>query len=170
MLRKSIPFDELTVKFHHFWDSQWLVLTCGDFTKQHFNSMTVSWGSLGTMWNKPFAQVVVRPTRYTYQFMEQYDNFTLCAFSSTYRKALEYLGAKSGRDVDKIVGSGLTSIASSIISSPCYAEAEMVIECRKIYWQDMEPSHFLNPEIENHYSEKNYHRIYYGEIIAIFGK
>ena len=78
--RQPIPFDDLQVRTHHLWNKQWLLLTAGDFEAGRFNSMTIGWGSLGTMWGRPFAQVVVRPTRYTYEFMEKYDSFTVRVF------------------------------------------------------------------------------------------
>ena len=69
MVLQTIPFEKLNVNSLDLWMNQWLLLTCGDFASQDFNTMTVAWGSFGTMWNKPFAQVVVRPVRYTYKFM-----------------------------------------------------------------------------------------------------
>jgi len=168
MTRKQIPFDEFLVKAHHLWAQQWLLLTAGDFAAGQFNTMTVGWGSLGTMWGKPFAQIVVRPTRYTYEFMERYDTFTLCAFPENHRQALQLLGTKSGRDGDKIAEAGLTPIASTQVAAPGFAEAELIVECRKIYWADMDPAHFLDPSIEKNYPQKNYHRIYFGQIVAIW--
>lgn len=168
MNRIQIPIEKFQVKSHSLWDEQWFLLTSGDFQKGHFNTMTVSWGSLGTMWNKPFAMVVVRPTRYTYQFMEQYETFTLSAFSEQYRKALNLLGSKSGRGGDKIAESGLTPEAATMVAAPCFTEAELVLECKKIYWDDYDPAHFLDPAIDRMY-RSDYHRIYFGEILAING-
>jgi flavin reductase (DIM6/NTAB) family NADH-FMN oxidoreductase RutF len=170
MTHTPIPFDELLVKTHHLWDKQWLLLTSGDFSAGRFNAMTVGWGSLGTMWGRPFAQVVVRPIRYTYQFMEEHDTFTLCAFPEDCRSALQLLGTKSGRDGDKITEAGLTPIASTRIAAPGFAEAELIIECRKIYWDDLDPARFLDSSIERHYPQKAYHRIYFGQIVAIWGE
>ena len=169
MTHQSIPFDELLVRSHYLWEHQNLLLTAGDFAAGRFNTMTVGWGSLGTMWGRPFAQVVVRPVRYTYQFTEQYDTFTLCALPARWRSAVQLLGTKSGRDGDKIAESGLTPIASTHVAAPCFAEAELVIECRKIYWDDIVPEHFLDPAIHQHYPNKDYHRAYFGEIVAIHG-
>ena len=168
MTRIPIPPEKFLAKSHSIWDDQWFLLTSGDFQKGHYNTMTVSWGSLGNMWNRPFAQVVVRPTRYTFSFMEQYETFTLCAFPEEHREALNLLGAKSGRDVDKIAEAGLTPEAASVVAAPCFVEAELVLECKKIYWDDYDPSHFLDPRINDHYRQ-NYHRIYFGEILAITG-
>jgi flavin reductase (DIM6/NTAB) family NADH-FMN oxidoreductase RutF len=167
--RKQIAFADLTLRSIHLWDRQWLLLTAGNFAQGRFNTMTVGWGSLGTMWGRPFAQVVVRPSRYTYQFIEQHEAFTLCAFSEVYRPALQLLGTRSGRDGDKVAQSGLTPIASTKIAAPGFAEAELILECRKIYSDDMRPAQFLAPDIDANYPARDYHRIYFGEILAILG-
>lgn len=171
MTLSPLHIDDLQIRSHHLFNTQWLLLTCGDFSKNDYNTMTVSWGSLGTIWNRPFAQVFVRPSRYTYTFIDRYDNFTLSALPETYRKALSLLGSKSGRDGDKIAESGLTPIASTTVSSPAFAEAELVIECRKIYWQDMDKTHFLDAQIESrNYAKGDFHRIYFGEITAVLAR
>jgi flavin reductase (DIM6/NTAB) family NADH-FMN oxidoreductase RutF len=169
MERKPIDVSDLLVRCHHLWAEQWLLLAAGHFAKGEFNAMTVGWGSLGTMWGRPFAQVVVRPSRYTHAFMERHESFTLCAFPQNRREALALLGSKSGRDGDKIAESGLTPAASSRVEAPCFVEAELVIECRKTYWQDMDSAHFLDPAIAENYPQKDYHRIYFGEILAVSG-
>jgi len=170
MTRRLISTEDLVVKVHHLWAKQWLLLTAGDFSTSDFNTMTVGWGSLGTMWGKPFAQVVVRPVRYTYEFIERFDTFTLSAFEARYRRALNLVGTQSGRDGDKIAEAGLTPIPSTRVAAPGFAEAELILECRKIYWDDMEPGHFLDPVIESNYPQKDYHRIYFGEILAAYGE
>jgi flavin reductase (DIM6/NTAB) family NADH-FMN oxidoreductase RutF len=164
-----IPFDKFIARPHDLWNNRWLLLTCGDYSEKTFNTMTVAWGSMGTMWNKPFVQVVVRPSRYTYQFMEKYKTFTLCVFPEKHRDALQLLGSRSGRDSDKIRESGLTPIACQKIDAPGFAEAELIIECRKIYFDDMAADHFLDSDITSHYPEKDHHRIYFGEIIRVSG-
>jgi flavin reductase (DIM6/NTAB) family NADH-FMN oxidoreductase RutF len=169
MERQSIAVDRFHVRAHSLWEDQWFLLSSGSFDQQDFNSMTVAWGSLGVMWHKPFAQVVVRPVRYTFGFMERFDSFTLCAFPASARKALQVMGTRSGRDGGKIAASGLTPVRSTVVAAPSYAEAELVLECRKIYSQDMDPQHFLDPEIERNYPQHDYHRIYFGEVLAIQG-
>ncbi|MDD3179651.1 MAG: flavin reductase [Opitutaceae bacterium] len=169
MNRKSIPVDDLGTRFHHLWNSQWFLLTAGDFTTRDFNTMTVSWGSLGVMWNRPVAQVVVRPVRHTFGFLERHATFTLCAFPERYHEALVLLGSKSGYDGDKIAESGLTPQGASVVAAPVFAEAELVLECRKIYSDDFNPARFLDPSIASNYPNKDYHRIYFGEIVAIAG-
>jgi flavin reductase (DIM6/NTAB) family NADH-FMN oxidoreductase RutF len=165
----SIPIHDFVTRIHNLWDRKWFLLTAGDFEKNHFNTMTVSWGYFGIMWNKPIAVVVVRPSRFTYGFMEQYNTFTLSAFDKKFRKDLNLLGSKSGRDGDKIAETKLTVSPSEIVEAPNFKEAELVIECRKIYWDDFKPENFLNPKIEKNYPSKDYHRMYFGEIELIKG-
>jgi len=165
---EEIDAAQLQVRNAGIWLKQWLVLTSG--TLDDFNAMTVGWGSMGGMWGRPFVQVVVRPTRHTRRYMEQYPTFTLCAFPGRCREALTVLGTKSGRDSDKIAESGLTVVRSKLVEAPAYEEAELILECRKIYWQDMDPGHFLDPAIEENYPGKDYHRIYYGEIMRAAGE
>jgi flavin reductase (DIM6/NTAB) family NADH-FMN oxidoreductase RutF len=170
MTRQSITIYELVMQPFKQFDKCWFLLTTGDFSTGQFNSMTVSWGSIGYIWRRPIMHVVVRPTRHTFQFMETHDSFTLCAFSEEHRDALSLLGTKSGRDGDKIKESGLTPIASVITAAPGYDEAELIIECRKIYWGDIDPQHFLAEDISQHYELSDYHRFYYGEILHISGE
>jgi flavin reductase (DIM6/NTAB) family NADH-FMN oxidoreductase RutF len=164
-----IPIAEFIHRPYHLWELQWLLLTSGDFATGEYNTMTVAWGSFGVMWGKPFAMVVVRPTRHTYMFMEKYETFTLTAFSEQYRKALQVLGSRSGRDGDKIAEAELTPIPGIRVAAPAFAEAELVIECRKTYWDDFKPEHFLDAGIQKNYPGHDYHRMYFGEIVAAAG-
>jgi flavin reductase (DIM6/NTAB) family NADH-FMN oxidoreductase RutF len=169
MERQSIPFEGFNTNFVQLFDKQWLLLASGDLSTRQFNAMTISWGSLGYMWGRPFVQVMVRPQRYTFEFMEHYPTFSVCAFPPEYRQALSLLGTRSGREGDKLGTAGLTPIAASCIQAPIFEEAELVIECRKIYWQDIDPNNFLNPDIAKNYPIQDYHRLYYGEILALEG-
>ena len=86
---KEINITDLPLKVVDLWMNQWLLLTSG--TMDNCNMMTVAWVSIGCMWSKPFAQIVVRPQRHTRQFMDSTDSFTLCAFPDEYREALQEL-------------------------------------------------------------------------------
>ena len=167
MKRKIINPKELELKSFDVWENDWFLLTAGDLEKGEFNTMTVAWGSIGSMWSKAFVQVVVRPSRYTLKFMEKYDTFTLTRFPKEYRKALAYLGSTSGRDVlNKHEVAGLTPIAVPKIKAPGFKEADLIIACKKNYWQDMDETHFLDKDIIKKYpGETDFHRIYFGEIL-----
>lgn len=169
MTIETIDIRSFTAKSFDLFDGGWFLLTAGSFADRKFNTMTVSWGFLGTMWNRPVAQVVVRPTRYTCEFIEASPDFTLCAFPAENRKALSLLGSKSGRDGDKITEAGLTPCPASLTASPAFAEASLVIECRKIYSDAFDPRGFIDPAINDNYSGNDYHHIYIGEVLAIRG-
>ncbi len=169
MQRKPIPVDSFMTQAHSLWSKKWLVLCSGNFTNGTYNAMTVGWGSFGTMWGKPFAQVVVRPSRHTFQFMEKHDTFTLSVLPEELRPALQLLGSKSGRDGDKIAEAGLTPSSSTQVTAPSFKEAELIIECRKTYWDDFDPEKFIDTAIDAFYKESDYHRIYYGEVLAVSG-
>jgi flavin reductase (DIM6/NTAB) family NADH-FMN oxidoreductase RutF len=168
MILQKIDYNQLNLNILSTWHHDWFLLTAGDFASGAYNTMTVSWGSIGVIWNKPFVQVMVRPHRYTYPFIERYPTFTLSVFSERYRPALNLLGTKSGRDGNKIAEAGLTPIASSVVAAPAFAEAELVLECEKMYYTDLDPSHFLAAHIAQHY-KGDFHRLYYAEIKAIAG-
>ena len=160
MTRKPIAPEALVLKPHDLWANRWLLLAAGDFRKKQFNAMTIGWGSFGIMWGKPFAQAVVRPSRYTHDFMEKHRTFTLSVFPQQYQEALQLLGAKSGRDCDKIAESGLTPVASTKVDAPSFAEAELVVECRTIYRTEMDPKGFMDAGIMANYpGERNFQTI-----------
>jgi flavin reductase (DIM6/NTAB) family NADH-FMN oxidoreductase RutF len=115
------------------------------------------------------AMIVVRPTRHTHGFLERYDTFTLSSFPETLHPALDYCGSHSGRDGDKAKAAGITPVAARKVKAPAFAEADLVVECRKIYFDDLEPRQFLADWIEANYPNKDYHRMYFGEILAIAG-
>jgi flavin reductase (DIM6/NTAB) family NADH-FMN oxidoreductase RutF len=169
MKRTEIKITDFKTEIFNLWAEQWLLLTAGEMEHDAFNCMTVAWGSIGYMWNKPFVQVVVRPTRYTYNFIERHDTFTLAAFGNEYKKELGYLGRASGKDENKIQKSGLTAVISKIVACPSYKEAELMIECRKIYSTRFTPQEFIDPSIDSSYPQKDYHSVYFGEVVYIEG-
>ncbi len=144
---------------------RWALITAG--TKKHCNTMTASWGGLGVLWGKNVATIYVRPQRYTYEFVEQSGYFTLAFFGPEYRNALTLCGSRSGRDVDKVKECGFT-VAEGAGGAPYFEEADLVLVCKKAYWQDIDPSHFVDGEIDGAcYPAKDYHRMYIGEIVEV---
>jgi flavin reductase (DIM6/NTAB) family NADH-FMN oxidoreductase RutF len=163
----TIKAKDLVLPAIDIWFKRWFVLTAGDMQK--FNSMTVAWGSIGGMWEMPFVQVVVRPTRHTFNFMNESETFTLCLFPPKFRKDLAIIGSRSGRDGDKIALTRLTPIKSTAVAAPCFKEADLVIECRKIYWQDLDDRNFLSAKIAVQYPQMDFHRVFFGEMLRIRG-
>jgi flavin reductase (DIM6/NTAB) family NADH-FMN oxidoreductase RutF len=143
--------------------NRWMLITAGN--KESFNCMTAAWGGFGYLWYKPVTFIYIRPQRYTRQFVEKHDHYTLSFFDPAYRNALNYCGSHSGRDVDKMKATGLKPFTTQN-GNIAYEQARLVIECRKLYYEDVDPDHFLDPGLREVYPAKDYHRIYTGEVIA----
>ena len=140
----------------------WMLISAG--SPEKFNSMTASWGGIGFMWNKPVAFAVIRPTRYTFEFVESRKRFTLSFFSQNYKKALGIFGSKSGRDCDKVAESGLTPFFTES-GAPAYEEAKLILDCSAIYSQTLDESAFLDSEaLKKWYSFDPLHKLYVAEI------
>ena len=169
MKRQSIDPSRFRLPVFQSWDEESFLLTSGDLASGEFNTMTVGWGAFGVMWKRPMALVVVRPTRHTRKYMEEYRDFTLSGFGTEQREAVAFCGSHSGKDVDKVARTGLTPVASSRVAAPGFEEAELIVECRKMYWDDFDPARFLGGFIEANYPKKDYHRMYLGEVLAVSG-
>lgn len=141
----------------------WALLSAG--TPDHWNTMTVSWGGVGEMWGRDAAFVFVRPQRYTYQLMQEQEYFTL-AFGLP-KETLALCGKVSGRDGNKIAQAGLTVQTEGDAVFP--AEAELVLVCRKMHAQDLDPAGFAQSRIADYY-DGDYHRMYIGEIVQCYRK
>lgn len=148
--------------------SDWALVTAGDHVEQ--NTMTVSWGGVGVMWNYPVAIVVIRPQRYTFEFTERCDKLTLSFLPEQYRKALTYCGTHSGRDEDKISNAGL-SVTFTEEDTPAIAEARLVLECRKLYTDTIKADNFIEQGIvERWYPESDFHKVYVLQITNAYIK
>ena len=165
---KAIDPTELTQNPFSLIGEQWMLVTAG--TADKCNTMTASWGGVGVMWGKPCATIYLRPQRYTKEFVDAGEYFTLSFLPEEYRKALGYCGSKSGREVDKFKECGLTVAAAQ--GAPYVEEAELVLVCKKRYAQPMSPE-FLTGERDiqsRWYPENDWHTLYIGEIVEAFVK
>ena len=145
----------------------WALLTAGD--ADGWNTMTVSWGGLGELWGKDVAFVFVRPQRYTKEFIDGSEYFTLSFFDESYKGALRVCGSKSGRDVDKAGETGLTPVFEN--GTTHLNEAKLVLVCKKLYAQNMTPDCFVDKStIDDNYKANDFHTSYVGEIIKVLKK
>lgn len=164
---KIISPEDIKGNPFHIIGKGWLLITAG--SSESYNTMTASWGSMGVLWHKNVCTIYVRPQRYTFEFIEKNEIFTLSFFNGEYRDALKFCGSKSGRDYNKAEETGLTAVSTEM-GSVSFQEASLVIECRKIYHQDINPENFLDDSINGNYPSSDYHRIYTGEIINVYSK
>ena len=140
----------------------WMLLTVAD--GEGANTMTVSWGCIGVLWNKPVAICYIRPQRYTYGLAEQATHLTLSNCPESYRDVLAFCGRASGRDCDKFKETGLTCAHTSN-GVPYPEQASTVLVCRKLYADDLRKSAFLEADlIPKCYPSEDFHRFYICEI------
>ena len=148
------------------FNKKWALVTAGSI--DNHNSMTISWGEMGTLWGKPVVTVYIKPCRYTHEFMEKNEYFVVSFFKEEYKKSLGIMGSKSGRDSDKDALSGLTPIEYKGLT--IYKEAETILICKKIYQNDLEINRIPEEERECHYKEQAPHTMYIGEVVEITSK
>lgn len=165
MAFKSIKPEELSENPFQMIGAEWMLVTAG--TLDSYNMMTASWGGLGVLWHKPVAICFARPQRYTREFLERESSFTLSFFGLGLRDQLALCGTQSGRDINKMAVDGLTPFATPA-GSVAFREATVVLDCRKIYFGDILPEGFLSPDIAECYPDKDYHRMYIGEVSECF--
>lgn len=156
----KILAEEINQNMFELIGREWMLISAG--TPEKFNTMTASWGGIGVLFQKHIAWCVIRPVRYTYEFVEENDCFSLSFFGSEHKKSLSYCGSVSGRDEDKIAGSGLTPAFEEGV--PYFEEAKMVLICRKLYFQDMIPENVPGAVQEQWYPNEDFHRFYFAEI------
>jgi len=146
----------------------WALLTAGD--KADYNTMTISWGELGCLWNLPVCTVFVRPCRYTYGYMEKNNSYTVCLFDKTeHRQALGLLGSKSGRDMDKVAASGMTPI--EVDGLMAFEEARAILVIDKLYDVQFDAARVPAEIMGTNYktvAPDDLHRIYFGKIKAAY--
>lgn len=162
---KRIDPNQLVVRPFELIETEWALLVSGT---ERPNPMTVGWGGLGTLWRKPVATIYVRPTRHSFSLLEAHPEFTLNFLPKKHHGALEICGSVSGRDKDKWKETGLHPLASDQVQTPRVAEAHLSLECRVLASEDFDPKRFLDAEIEALYPSSDYHRIYFGEVLAVW--
>ena len=164
---RSIRPEELEKNVFHMIGKEWLLVTAEKEGK--FNTMTASWGGLGVIWGAPAATCYIRPQRYTKEFVDREEYFTLTFFGEEWRKALSLCGSKSGRDTDKVKECGIT-VKTAACGAPYFEEAELVLVCRKRFAQDMDPANIPQDIKEKWYPNQDYHTMYIGEIVEALKK
>ncbi len=160
---KEINYKEMRFNPFNLIGGEWMLVTAGD--ENSCNTMTASWGHLGCLWghNDPTAVIYLRPSRYTKEFVDREDYFTLCVMDKSFKKQMAYLGSVSGRDEDKIGKAGLTPVYAD--NTVYLEEAKLVLVCKKLYQSELQESGFLYQDtIDANYPQRDFHTMYVGKI------
>lgn len=163
----NIDPKELDVNFFKAIDKQWMLITAGD--KSGLNTMTASWGGTGVIWNKDVSFAFIRESRYTREFVDSNEYYTLSFFGGNMMKELTFCGRNSGRDTDKLAETGLLPVFDE--AAPYFEQAELVLVCKKLYRSKMSKEGFVDPSYaDKFYSDNDWHYAYIGEIVKVLKK
>lgn len=149
--------------------NDWTLITSGKGDK--VNVMTASWGGLGVLWGKPISTCFLNPSRYSITTMDEGDTYTISFYTAAYKDVLQYCGSNSGRNTDKIKGSGLTPIKTPS-GATAFAEAWLILECKKIVAQPISEAAVKidKSELSEDYYKNGFHKMYIGEILNVWVK
>ena len=161
-----MDFQDKSYDVFRMFNDRWALVTAG--TAEHYNTMTIAWGSLGTIWGPPhkgrsIVTVYVSPARYTHEFLEESEYFTVSFFPEEYRRDLSLLGSRSGRDGDKVAQTGLTPVA--LEHGVDFAQAELSFVCRKLYAHQFEKEQVPQEVADWIYTRVPPHTMFIGEIV-----
>ncbi len=162
----STEVSKLDTNFFNAIGNDWMLITAGNTDK--INTMTASWGGSGVLWGKNVTFAFVRQSRYTLEFLDKNDYYTLSFFGGNLKKELAYCGKYSGRDVDKIKETGLIPVNENIDGSNAtyFEQAELVLVCKKLYKQTIGLDGFIDESIiDAQYSNGDLHEMFVGEIV-----
>ncbi len=179
---KKLGFTEVSTEMLNTLDfnpyqkigKDWFLVTAGN--EAGWNTMTASWGFAGVMWGKNTFTTVIRPQRYTKEFIDKEEYFTISFFGEDMKKALSYCGSHSGRDCDKAKETALAPVfikndSGHRFDVTSFEQAKLVLVCKKAYVQEMNPECFTDSgNDEKWYSAKDYHIQYIGEIVQAYIK
>lgn len=157
---KEIDIKSLEFNPFKLIGDKWMLITAGNEDK--FNTMTASWGGLGILFNEPVVFSFIRPQRYTFEFVENNDYFSISFYDEKYKDKLTFCGTKSGRDIDKIKEISFTPVFDE--KAPYFEEAKLVFICQKIHGQFLAPDGFIDQHLEKNYNN-DYHKLYVGKIV-----
>ncbi len=169
MEKQHIAIRDLDLPPFTAFDPNGLLLVSGQ-NEEHANVMTIGWGMFGIMWSRPVVMVMVRPTRYTWDFITQAADFTVNWMGQQWTKAVQMCGTTSGREVgNKFTVAGLHAEPGQQTESPIIKESILALECRIIYRDVVRPESFIEPGLKNALRSGRYHGLFYGEVVAATG-
>ena len=165
---KEIKATDIKENIVDLLKNNWGLITAGNSEK--YNMMTVSWGGVGIMWNKPVAFTFIRPQRYTFDYLENGEYFAISFLPDEYHDVHKICGSKSGRDIDKVKETGLTPVSDE--KAPYFAESKVVLICRKMYGQSLNSDSVVDESVLSAYAPdgSDYHKMYISEIEKVLVK
>ena len=164
MMFKKVSVNDLKQNVFSEYENNWMIVTAMK-PDGSVNGMTVSWGALGRFWEKPVATIYIRQSRYTKEFIDSQDYFTISMFDG-HKQELGIYGSKSGRNCDKLAASGMHPVM--LDGQPAYEESKCVFVCKKLYQDDFKLEDLTAEQRAQFYADSDYHTMYIAEITACY--
>lgn len=156
-------------EFNNVFDlvsKRWMLLTAGNM--ERYNMMTISWGTFGVLWFKNVATVFVRPSRYTFEFLNEQEVFSLNILPEGFKDELMMCGTNSGRDIDKM---NIDTLKPYLLDDVvAFEESEIIIKCKKLYSQQFNYENIVDEDVKKLYKDENFHVMFQGEINSVYKK
>ncbi len=169
MSRITVPYSYQFAETMDQLDGDGLLLAASKPSGES-NAMTIGWGTIGVIWGRPIFTVLVRPSRFTYQFIEASGAFTVNVPTPEMRDFVIFCGTKSGRDYDKFTHFQMTVTPGQTVNAVTIDACPLIYECKVVQKNDINPA-TLDPKIiSRFYSQGDFHRVYYGEILGTFAR
>lgn len=167
MAKEKMAYDEYFKQVNNVLGSSGLLLASGEPGKGT-NAMAIGWGNLGIVWGRPIWVVLVRPSRFTYELIEEAGDFTVNVPGQDLAKQTAYCGSHSGRDEDKLATLGLKVAAGKEVSSGVVEACPINYECKVVGKSDIVPNMLDGAVKAEFYGQGDYHRVYFGEVLAAY--
>ena len=162
-MKKVNEFEIVPAVMKHIQEGAFLTVAA----KRQTNVMTIGWALVGILWQRPVMMVAVRNSRHTFGLIEEAESFTVSVPMKGMNKELELCGTRSGRAVDKFTECKLATRKAQKVRSPVLDIAGYHYECRRLYKSALDPT-MLDRELDDLYPKKDYHTLYFGEIVACY--
>ena len=163
---QPFPIEQLEINPFEKIGKEWALVSAG--SKKKANTMTISWGGVGVLWGKNVAFIFIRDSRYTKEFIDANDFFSVSFLNDQYREALNYCGSHSGKDEDKLKNAGLNW--NYTLSIPFVDEGNLVLLCQKLSATKINEDSFLTPDIKKWYADGDMHTMYVAEILEVLAR
>jgi flavin reductase (DIM6/NTAB) family NADH-FMN oxidoreductase RutF len=165
LLKLYLKMDKFTINPWKKFHEEWALVTAGK--KDNFNTMTISWGGMGTLFSRPVVTVYIKPARYTHDFVLENDIFTVSFYDEKHRESLTYLGNHSGKDEDKVAKVGFSPkfLENGGIT---FEQAKTTIVLKKLFTQQLDRNNIPKDIIKTYFSndhERPSHTMFIGEVI-----
>lgn len=133
------------------------------------NPMTIGWGQVGIIWGRPIFTAFVRKSRYTYECLQQVDEFTVSVPRlGELADELMLCGTKSGRDLDKALECGFSLVPGQSVGTPIIGECGLHYECKIMARCQLEMPDLVSDDVRRIYKVPDLHQIVLGEIVTAY--